>query len=186
MKVSVEYKKHFEDTYICYYSRMSRFAKSYLIYEEDAENIVQDIFIEIWEKKIDLTAISNVRGYLFLILKNKCIDYIRRKKTEIKAISEIQKENEISLKLKFDSLEALDDRLLTDSNIDALIEQAISSLPEKCRQIFVMNKLEGKKQKHIANELDISIHTVESQMSIAYKKLKEELKEYFPVFMFFI
>lgn len=58
MKVSVDYKKRFEDTYICYYSRMSRFAKSYLIYEEDAENIVQDIFIEIWEKKIDLTAIS--------------------------------------------------------------------------------------------------------------------------------
>ncbi len=127
MKVSVDYKKRFEDTYICYYSRMSRFAKSYLIYEEDAENIVQDIFIEIWEKKIDLTAISNVRGYLFLILKNKCIDYIRRKKTETKAISEIQKENEISLKLKFDSLEALDDMLLTDSNIDALIEQLINA-----------------------------------------------------------
>ena len=107
MKVSVEYKKNFEDIYIAFYSRMSRFAQSYLIYEEEAENIVQDIFIEIWEKKIDISAISNVSGYLFLILKNKCIDYIRRKKTETKAISEIQKENEISLKLKFDSLQAL-------------------------------------------------------------------------------
>ena len=186
MKVSVEYKKNFEDIYITFYSRMSRFAQSYLIYEEEAENIVQDIFIEIWEKKIDISAISNVSGYLFLILKNKCIDYIRRKKTETKAISEIQKENEISLKLKFDSLQALDDMFLADPNIDNLIEQAISNLPEKCRQVFVMSRLDGKKQREIANELNISIHTVESQMSIAYKKLKEELKEYFPILIFFI
>jgi RNA polymerase sigma-70 factor (ECF subfamily) len=186
MKVSVDYKKHFENTYISFYSRMSRFAQSYVIYEEDAENIVQDIFIDIWEKKIDLYAISNVSGYLFLTLKNKCIDYIRRKRSESQAITEIQKEREISLKLKFDSLEALDNKLLTDPSIDTLIEQAINNLPEKCRQIFVMNKFDGKKQRIIANELNISIHTVESQMSIAYKKLKEELKEYFPIFIYFI
>lgn len=186
MEVAVNYKNYFEDTYIAYYSRMKRFAQSYVISEADAENIVHDIFIDIWEKKIDLSAISNVSGYLYLSLKNKCIDYIRRKKTETQAISEIQKDNELSLKLKFDSLEALDDKLLTDPDIDTLIEQAINNLPEKCRQIFVMNKFDGKKQRVIAKELDISIHTVESQMSIAYKKLKEELKEYFPIFLLFI
>lgn len=186
MKVVKDYNRHFEDIYIGFYSRMNRFAQSYVIYEEDAENIVQDIFIDIWEKKIDLSAISNVSGYLLLILKNKCIDHLRRKKTETQAISKIQIENEINLKLKFDSLEALDDKLLADPNIDTLIEQAINNLPEKCRQIFVMNKFDGKKQSVIANELNISIHTVESQMSIAYKKLQEELKEYFPVFLFFI
>lgn len=168
----------FEDIYIAYYSRMKRFAQSYLIYEEDAENIVQDIFIDIWEKQVDLSAISNVSGYLFLVLKNKCIDYIRHKKTETRVISEIQKENELSLKMKLDSLHELNDKLLTDPDIDILIKQAIDKLPERCRQIFVMNKFEGKKQRAIANELDISIHTVESQMSIAFKKLKEDLKEF--------
>ncbi len=186
MKVSINYKNNFEDIYIAYYSRMKRFAQSYVIYEEEAENIVQDIFIDIWEKRIDLSSISNISGYLFLMLKNKCIDNIRRIKAETKALTEIQKENEISLKLKFDSLQALDNKFLSDSNFDQLIEQAINNLPEKCRQIFVMNKFDGKKQRDIANELDISIHTVESQMSIAYKKLKEELKEYFSVLVFFI
>ncbi len=185
MKVSIDYKNSFEDIYVAFYSRMKRFAQSYLIYEEEAENIVQDIFIDIWEKKIDFSAISNVSGYLFLLLKNRCIDNIRRNKVEAKALTEIQKENEISFKLKLDSLQALDDKFLTDPDIDKLIDQAINKLPEKCRQIFVMNRFEGKKQRDIAAELDISINTVESQMSIAYKKLKEELKEFFHVFIFF-
>lgn len=59
MKAKLD-NKSFEETYISYYSRMSRFAQSYAISEEDAENIVQDIFIDIWEKKLDLTKISNV------------------------------------------------------------------------------------------------------------------------------
>ena len=185
MKAKLD-NKSFEETYISYYSRMSRFAQSYAISEEDAENIVQDIFIDIWEKKLDLTKISNVGGYLFLSLKNKCIDYIRHKKIENRTISELKKENEILLKLSLDSLEALDEKTLTEPDIETLIQHAIDKLPEKCKEIFVMNKLQGKKQKVIASELNISINTVESQMSIAYKKLKEELKDYFHVFIFFI
>ncbi|HOP30791.1 MAG TPA: RNA polymerase sigma-70 factor [Spirochaetota bacterium] len=180
------YHKSFEETYISYYSRMSRFAQSYSISEEDAENIVQDVFIDIWAKKIDFTTLSNVGGYLFLSLKNKCIDHVRRKKIENRTISELKKENEIILKLSLDSLEALDDKILTEPDIDALIQKAIDKLPGKCKQIFVMNKFHGKKQKAIANELNISINTVECQMSIAYKKLKEELKDFFPIFIFFI
>jgi RNA polymerase sigma-70 factor (ECF subfamily) len=70
--------------------------------------------------------------------------------------------------------------------METVVVNAIQSLPEKCRQIFVMNKIEGKKQKTIAEELDISIHTVESQMAIAYRKLKEILKEHFPLLFFLL
>jgi RNA polymerase sigma factor (sigma-70 family) len=79
----------------------------------------------------------------------------------------------------------LDNQFLNETDIDAVIQNAIDSLPEKCRQIFVMNKIEGKKQKVIAQELNISVHTVESQMAIAYKKLKEALKDYTLLFLFF-
>lgn len=88
------------------------------------------------------------------------------------------------LKLKFESLEALDNKFLNESHIDTIIQDAIDSLPEKCREIFVLNKFEGKKQKTIAQELNISIHTVESQMAIAYKKLKEALKDHVLLFIF--
>lgn len=184
MNTSTEYKIKFEELYISHYARMKRFAQEYVIREEDAENIVHDIFVEVLEKNIDLTSIVNLSGYLFMTLKNKCIDFLRRKTVEQNFISEMLKEYNQTLKLKLTSLESLDNKLLSNEDIDTILHNAIDSLPEKCREIFIMNKLEGKKQKTIANELNISIHTVESQMSIAYKKLKIALKDNYTIFLF--
>jgi len=185
VQVSTEYKVQFEGTYVSYYARMKRFARQYVICEEDAENIVQDIFFELWEKQLEFTSLVNLSGFLFMMLKNRCIDFLRRKTLEQHAVDEIQSEYIRTLKLKFESLEALDNKLLNETDIDTIIHNAIDSLPERCREIFVMNKIEGKKQKVIAQELNISIHTVESQMAIAYKKLKEALKDYTFLFLFF-
>jgi RNA polymerase sigma-70 factor (ECF subfamily) len=179
------YKAQFEEVYVSHYARMKRFAQQYLIREEDAENIVQDIFSDLWEKKMEFSSCINLHGYLFMILKNRCIDFLRHKTLEQHTFEEIQNEYTRSLKLKLASLEELDNSLLSDNNIDAVIQKTIDTLPEKCREIFVMNKIEGKKQRKIAEELNLSIHTVESQMAIAYKKLKEALKDYIPLFLFF-
>ncbi len=180
----LKYKDQFKEVYVSYYSRMKRFAQEYVAREEDAENIVQDIFFELWEKQLELTSLVNLNGFLFTMLKNRCIDFLRRKTLEQQASEEMQSEYIRTLKLKFNSLEALDSKLINSNNIDTIVQDAINSLPERCREIFVMNKLEGKKQKVIARELNISIHTVESQMAIAYKKLKEALKDYIPLFFF--
>lgn len=184
VKSSLKYKDQFKEVYVSYYSRMKRFAQQYVIREEDAENIVQDIFFELWEKQLEFSSLTNFNGYLFSVLKNRCIDFLRRKTLEQQAAMEIHSEYARTLKLKFESLEALENNLLSDANIDTIIQNAIDSLPEKCREIFIMNKFEGKKQKAIARELNISIHTVESQMAIAYKKLKEALKDHVLLFSF--
>jgi RNA polymerase sigma-70 factor (ECF subfamily) len=93
----------------------------------------------------------------------------------------IQETFRLDRQIRFDALELFhEERLLENNHIKDCIDKAIDSLPDKCREIFVMNKLEGKKQKEIAQELHISIHTIEAQMAIAYKKLKEELKAYLP------
>ena len=76
--------------------------------------------------------------------------------------------------------------ILEEESIEQILSKAIDALPEKCREIFIKNKIEGKKQKEIAAELNISINTVETQMGIAYKKLKTELKDYFPLFLFLL
>lgn len=180
----LKYKDEFKEVYVSYYSRMKRFAHQFVIREEDAENIVQDIFFDLWDKQLEFSSFSNLNGYLFSVLKNRCIDFLRRKALEQRAANEIQNEYLRELKLKSASLEAFDNKFLTKPHIDTIIQDAINSLPEKCREIFVLNKLEGKKQKAIAKELDISIHTVESQMAIAYKKLKEILKDHFLLFIF--
>ncbi len=180
-----KYEDQFKDIYVSYYSRMKRFAEQYVIREEDAENIVQDIFFELWEKQLEFSSFVNLSGYLFSVLKNRCIDFLRRKTLEQHAVNTMQEEHLLEIKLKFESLEALDNKLLNEPHIDTIIQDAIDRLPEKCREIFVMNKLEGKKQKAIATELNISIHTVESQMAIAYKKLKKILKDHILLFTFF-
>lgn len=174
---SSQYKIQFEQVYISYFAKMKRFAQEYVVREEDAENIVQDIFFELLEKKYDLFSITNLNGFLFVMLKNRCIDFIRHKTMEKQILDNIKNDYNLNLKLKLASLSELNDRLLSEIEIDTKIHQAIDNLPESCKNIFIMNKFEGKKQKEIANTLKISIHTVESQMAIAYRKLRVALKE---------
>ena len=88
--------------------------------------------------------------------------------------------------MNLDSLEAFDNKLFSDQDIEKIINRALDSLPEKCRTIFFMSKIEGKKQKEIAQELNISINTVGTQIGIAYKKLRTELKDYLPIMLFLL
>ena len=156
---------------------MKCFAQEYVLSEEDAENIVQDVFTELWEKKELLTYNINLVAFLFTSIKNRCIDHLRHDIVVREAVSQMQEEYQITLKVKLASLELFDQSLLSE---------VINSLPDKCREIFIKSKIEGKKQKDIAVEMNISLKTVENQMNIAYKKLKSELKDYLPLLLFFL
>lgn len=176
----------FEEIYVSYFSRMKYFAQEYVLQEEDAENIVQDVFTELWEKKELLAYDINLIAFLFTAIKNRCIDYLRRKVIAREAASQLQEEYAVTLRIKLTSLERLDQDLFSAEEIEKIITEAINTLPEKCREIFIKSKIEGKKQKEIASELGISLKTIESQMAIAYKKLKTELHEYLPLLLFFL
>lgn len=184
--VRINYNTIFEEIYTSHFSRMKRFASEYVMCDEDAENIVHDIFMDIWEKKTDFSDYDNPSGFLLVMLKNRCIDFLRHKTVEQHVLNVIQQDNQRELKLKYESLEALNDRLLNEPDIDALIQNAINTLPKKCREIFMQNKFQGKNQKQIAAELQISVNTVESQMAIAYKKLKVALKDFIPILFFYL
>ena len=179
-------RSEFENIYVAHYSRMKRFAQEYVVREEDAENIVQDIFLDLWEQNLLLLTHINLFAYLFTTLKNRCVDFLRHKTIVQHAAQKLQDDYSKALQMKFQSLEAFDGQLFSEPDIEAVIQNAIESLPEKCREIFVLNKIEGKKQKEIAQELNISINTVENQMAIAYKKLKEMLKDHIPLLVFLL
>ena len=176
----------FEDIYLSYFSKMKYFAKEYVISEEHAENIVQDVFVELWENKEMLNMHMNLIAYLFTTIKNKCLNHLRHKLVVQETASKLQEEYTISLRMNLDSLEAFDNNLFSDQDIEKIISRALDTLSEKCRTIFIMSKIEGKKQKEIAQELNISINTIETQMGIAYKKLRIELKDYFPILLFIL
>lgn len=88
--------------------------------------------------------------------------------------------------MNLNSLEAFDQNLFSEQDIEQIITKALNTLSPKCKEIFIMSKIEGKKQKQIAAELNISINTVETQIGIAYKKLRVELKNYLPLFIFLL
>jgi len=176
----------FETIYLSHFSKMKHFACEYVVIEEDAENIVQDVFMELWEKRELLTTHTNLIAFLFTAVRNRCLNHLRHKTIKQKTADILQEEFVLTLRVNLFSLEAFDENLFSNENIEKIISEAIDSLSEKCRTIFIMSKIEGKKQKEIARELNISINTVETQMGIAYKKLKTELKNYMPLFLFLL
>lgn len=177
---------NFEAFYITWYSRAKNFAQSYVLSEADAENIVQDVFLHFYEEQTLLDLKINVVAYLFTSIKNKSMDFLRRKIVENEAKNFIQTEFDLSLQMKLDSLEILNTNFPNEESIEKRLDDALQKLPERCRQIFIMNKIEGKKQKQIADELQISVNTVETQMAIAYKKLRDDLKDCIPLLMLLI
>ena len=175
-------KQHidFEQIYLSYFSKMKRFAREYVLSDEDAENIVQDVFLDFWEKKELLPLPINILAYLFTSIKNRCIDFLRHKIVQKEVENKMQEEYRLTLQMKYYSLGELDEGIFEKDDVEQLLSKVIDSLPERCREIFLKSKIEGKKQKEIAEEMNISINTVETQMGIAYKKLRNELKDYFP------
>lgn len=163
--------------YLSYYPKLLRFATEYVLLKEDAENIVQDLFVSLWENKYLLANAENLNAYLFKLVRNRCIDFLRVKIREKDRNLRIQEIFEIELKLKLDSLEDFDKQGYNEDNLARLISEAINSLPERCRQIFVMSKIEKMKYNEIADQLNLSINTIEKQVGIALKKLRIKLKK---------
>ena len=178
----MENQLNFEQLYITYSPKMKRFALEYIQSEEDAENIVHDVFMEAWEHREVLSYHINILAFLFTAIKNKCIDYLRHKIVVRETSDQLKEEYRLTMQMKFDSLEIFDHNMFNEKDIETILNNAILSLPERCREIFI--KIEGKKQKEVALELNISVNTVETQIGIAYKKLREELKDYFPLLLF--
>lgn len=162
---------------------MKRFAQQYVVSDEDAENILQDVFMTFWEKRDILLTHDNPVAFLYTSIRNRCIDLLRRRMLEQEASNLLQEEHILTMKINLDSLEALNEHIFYRDDLENKVNLAIESLPDKCRQIFIMSKIEGKKQKQIAEELNISVNTVETQMGIAYKKLKEGLKDCYPILL---
>lgn len=181
------FEQNFKAIYLSHYEGMVRFAREYVVSVEEAENIVHDSFAELWEvREKYIHKMKYLLAFLFTSIKNKCIDYLRHEIVVKETEDMLQQEYRLSMQMKYYSLEAFNEDVLSDSDLDELIYKAIASLPDKCREIFVKNKFEGKRQKEIARELNISINTVENHMAVAYKKLKQELKDYLPLLIFLL
>ena len=135
-----------------------------------AKEIAQDSFISLWEKRETIDLSKPVKTYLTTTVRNKCLNWLRDQKKFNKDILDIEGLLPVSPYQQPDRL--------VETDIRNAIESAISELPEKCREIFVLNRHENLKYQEIAVKLDISVKTVETQMSKALQHMRLRLAEY--------
>ena len=167
----------FSKIYRIYFPKLVRFSREYVVSTEDAENIVQDIFMYLWEHRDMLESLTNPNAFLFTLTKNRCIDFYRHKvRTESKKES-LDALSERELKLKMEALQQFDENMFTVDDIDALLNKAIAHLPEKCRQVFILSRMEGMKHEEIATQLNISVNTVQNHES-RVKRLSSPVSVY--------
>jgi RNA polymerase sigma-70 factor (ECF subfamily) len=138
---------------------------------DTAEDIVQDIFLKIWNKRSFIFLKDGIQTYLYNAVRHACLDYLKHQ--EVKA----DYESAIQLKLKTEELYYTDDPefLSQDDNRLSSIYREIDKLPEKCREIFVMAYLEERKSGEIAMLLNLSKRTVEAQLYKALKNIRDAL-----------
>lgn len=160
----------FELLFHFYYPGLVMYSTQFTADRMEAEEIVQDFFVRFWQKHQQILLTDSLKSYLFLSVKNGCLNYLKHKKVEEKYI---QKMTELSNRHI-----AYDPDLYVASELQEKVKNAIDLLPEKCREIFIMSRIQGLKNEEIATNLNLSKRTVETQISKASKVLRVELKDY--------
>lgn len=154
------------------------FAQKYVKDFETAKEIVQDAFISLWEKRETIDMSRPVKSYLTMVIHNKCTNYLRDNRKFDQYILNIEILLEVPENDGADSM--------IEEELKLKIDASIAELPEKCREIFVLNRYENLKYKEIADKLQISVKTVETQMSKALQHMRVRLAEFISVFLVLI
>ena len=158
-------REEFEELFRTHFIGLTYFARKIVEDMDGAKDIVHQVYINLWEKKNEIDLGTPLKSYLYTSVRNRCMNYIRdRKKFSTNEIPEIE--------------ESIDsENVLEYKETEARIQQAINELPEKCREIFLMNRYDGLRYNEVAAELNLSVKTVEAQMSKALKLLREKLSD---------
>lgn len=163
----------FEETFRKYYQSLCNYANSILKEMDEAEEVVQNLFLSIWEKRIDLEISISLKSYLYRAVHNHCLNRIKH----LKVREEYQ---QYAVNFYDASYESVSQTVMKNE-LEIKIEEAIRKLPEQCRLIFQMSRFEELKYHEIAEQLEISPKTVENQIGKALKILRVELAEYLPL-----
>ena len=164
-----EYKSHFNTLY----TPLCLFSFKYIEDLDISKDIVQDVFIKIWEDNIEFQSEDTIKSYLYSSVKNKSLDYLKTKHFKLKE------------RLSVENMEKLESepffmREVVISETSIIIESAINTLPKKCAKIIRLS-FKNLTNMEIATELGISLNTVKTHKKIAYKRLKPILKNYMAI-----
>ncbi|MEM7373963.1 MAG: RNA polymerase sigma-70 factor [Bacteroidota bacterium] len=165
----------FEVLFKTYYSGLHAYALRYVDDPAQADEVVQEVFAQLWEKRSTINIQSSLKSYLFRAVHNHCLNLIKHQK-----VRETYRTHVEANRAEFQVDE-------TDSMIEVDIKESImegiASLPKQCAKVFRMNRLEGFKYREIAEKLGISQKTVEAQMAKAMRRMRVYLKDHLPLLL---
>ena len=172
----------FEELYKRYYIFLCLIAGHIVRNPSDAEEIVSDVFVRLWNirEKVDIT--TSLKAYLVKAVRNTSINYLEQSKIRNKLTDSLS--NSDYELLAWDSDYPLGQ--LYEKEIMNILDHGINTLPDACREIFILSRNEGLTYYKIAGKLGISVNTVKTQMKIALACLREMLKDYLMILLFFI
>ncbi|NLR90207.1 RNA polymerase sigma-70 factor [Flammeovirga agarivorans] len=171
-------KDKFEKLFREEYPRLCAYANTFLKDIEASEDVVHDVLFKLWENRESVNIDTSIEAYLFRAIRNKCLNVIRHLQ-----VKEDYKSHNQSV-LEEEAIQSAD--VMEASELNQKIHQAINSLPDKRKEVFMMSRFEGLKYAEIAEKLSISIKTVENQMSSALKYLKTELSAFISILIFIL
>jgi RNA polymerase sigma-70 factor (ECF subfamily) len=157
--------------YDIYFAPLCSYASRIIRNADESEELVQDLFLEIWQNRSRLPENGSLRAYLFTAVRNDCIDHLKHRKIEKKYADEYL----LSAVSHYENIYSD----LIDRDIQTQLDSAMNKLPGKCREIFTMSRFSHLSYREIAEKLGISVKTVENQMGNALKTLRKELGHLF-------
>jgi RNA polymerase sigma-70 factor (ECF subfamily) len=163
------------------YPRLREFAEKVVKDEDIAEDIVQEVFIKVWEKRKKIDAL-NIDAFFFRVLKNHCITHIKH----LRVIENIQ--TKVSILKEAEELYRIDflrnePYILIEKELEKEIEKTLSELPEKCREVFLMSRMDGLKNREIAEKLQINIKNVERHITRALRTFRTHFGDKIPIYL---
>jgi RNA polymerase sigma-70 factor (ECF subfamily) len=168
----------FEKLFKRLHPRLKDFAVRVVRDNDVAEDIVQEVFIKIWEKRKRIATI-NIEAFFFRVLRNQCISHIKHLKVvdRLKVSIALQRDAEEVYRIDFVRNEPY---ILVEKELQDQIDKIIHALPEKCREVFLLSRAEGLKNREIAEKLGINIKNVERHLQRALKSFKSQFGQSVP------
>ncbi len=154
-----------------WYASLVRAAESMVRTRAVAEEIVQDVMLELWRRRESLVEGGSPQAYLFQSVRNRALNHIRHERVERRAEPEAEREA---------AIQAPAHALLVEEEIDVALKRAVAALPDRCREVFELSRTHGLKYSEIAEALGISVKTVEAQMGKALRLLRGDLAPWLP------
>jgi RNA polymerase sigma-70 factor (ECF subfamily) len=161
----------FDEIFRAWYPSLVRSAESIVRSRAVAEEIVQDVMLELWRRRESLASDTSPQAYLFQSTRNRALNHVRHER--------VQRKVEPILTTRSDT-DASAPAELVEEEIDVALRSAVAELPERCREVFELSRTSGLKYSEIAAVLGISVKTVEAQMGKALRALRVKLAQWLP------